>query len=311
MAHAAGGAEGLDQLAAQQRLAHQRQPRQRHALAGQRGLDLLVGEVQVDPAPRLELRRRRAAAASAASSGTRRSAASSSSSSSVCRARSAGAFSGGACPAAACSTSRGLITGVSTSPNSLRRARRRVLGAGSSAARDRARGRRDRPARRWPRCGCRCPDARSGRAAGAAAATATRTTRRSSRRRGGAPRATRICRTVASRRSSSGATRAAATARRRSARRGACRAGTAERAELVFEGADLPADGRLRQMQLGRRGAEAQASGDRLEGADRTHAERPHARLIHEPIVSIGVASIIGPRPRFRREYLHRRRRLA
>ncbi len=50
----AGGAERLDQLAALQRLEDERQPRQGDALAGERGLHLLVGVVEIEPALRLQ-----------------------------------------------------------------------------------------------------------------------------------------------------------------------------------------------------------------------------------------------------------------
>ena len=68
---AAGRAERLDQLAALQRLEDERHARQRDAVAGERGLHLLVGEVEVEPALRLERRPGRGRRASGASSGTR------------------------------------------------------------------------------------------------------------------------------------------------------------------------------------------------------------------------------------------------
>ena len=55
-AHAPRVAERLDQLATLQGLEHQRDSRQRHTMTGERGLHLLVGEVQVQPALGLEAR---------------------------------------------------------------------------------------------------------------------------------------------------------------------------------------------------------------------------------------------------------------
>jgi 5-formyltetrahydrofolate cyclo-ligase len=61
----------LDQVAVGQALGHQRQPRQHHALAGQRGLHHLVGVVEVEPALGLQLGQpaRRTSAATSATPG--------------------------------------------------------------------------------------------------------------------------------------------------------------------------------------------------------------------------------------------------
>ena len=153
---APGGAEGFDQFAALERLAHQRQPRQRHALAGQRGLDLLVGEVQVQPARAAPASARRAARSQWRQLRNSALGRWSSSSSSVWRARSAGARQ---------ARRRAPQRRAGHRRHHLAEQQRRAGAArrrgGSSAARGRSRGRRGRPARRWPRCGCRCRDARA------------------------------------------------------------------------------------------------------------------------------------------------------
>ena len=66
------------------------------------------------------------------------------------------------------------------------------------------------------------------------------------------------------------------------------------RADLVFERLDLPADRRLGQEQLLRRGAEAEPAGDRLEGAQRADGERAVAELIHVFSASMKGIELIG-----------------
>ena len=66
------------------------------------------------------------------------------------------------------------------------------------------------------------------------------------------------------------------------------------RRELVFERADLTADGRLRQVQLGCRGTEAELPRDRLESADRAYGERSDAGCIHDRTASMRQLEVIG-----------------
>jgi hypothetical protein len=56
------------------------------------------------------------------------------------------------------------------------------------------------------------------------------------------------------------------------------------RADFVFQAADLPADGRLRDMQLLRGGTEAGTPRHRLEGPDRAHRQRAATHSVHDDL---------------------------
>ena len=66
------------------------------------------------------------------------------------------------------------------------------------------------------------------------------------------------------------------------------------RAELVLQALDLPADGRLREVQLVGGAAEAQAPRDRLEGPQAGQRERPAAWAIHSKSASMSGTDLIG-----------------
>jgi hypothetical protein len=159
---AAGGAEGFDQFTARQRLVHQRHARQRHALAGQRRLDLLVGEVQVDPAPRLQpggrVQAQPVAPAQVFGAGALVV---------FLQQRLTGQVGGSPAARQRGPRSAGLTTGVRISSNSGSASAGTWSACARSAARSRSPGRRGRRSRRAPRRGCRPRGAGAGSPAAA------------------------------------------------------------------------------------------------------------------------------------------------
>ena len=203
----------------------QRHPRQRDAVAGQRRLHLLVGEVEVEPAPRLQVGMALRGRASGASSGTRCSAGRRLPRPGCAAPGRPAVASGGAVPSWICSQRPRLTTGVRVSSNMCTRARRHLRRAEVAQGEVELRVVEVGDARRAPRRGCRCRDARAGTPRSAAAARASRTrrrwstlTRRPAARAADLPDAARRAWRARAR------PRAAASARRARSARAACRA---------------------------------------------------------------------------------------
>ena len=219
---------------------------------------------------------------------------SSSSSASVCCTRSAGLASGGALPSRICSQRPRLTTGVSVSSNMCTAAGGHLRRVAGSAGRGRARDRRGRRSRRvaetrMSMSGCSRWNAsiRGSSQSEPNEAKVVTLTRRRLRER-------RICCTLAVELGEPGLDRAQ---QRLAVGRDLHRARAADEqggAELVFEALDLPADRRLREVQLVGGGAEAEQPGDRLEGPQVGQGEGAAGVDIHASAASIDARGFIG-----------------
>ncbi len=98
------------------------------------------------------------------------------------------------------------------------------------------------------------------------------------------PRPTRIWRTVASSRSSTGATARSSVAPSLVISTWRVPRSEERRAELGLERADLATHGRLRQVQLLGGGAEVEQARHRLEGADRPDGQRTMTGSLHHAL---------------------------